>query len=247
MVWMDDWADFFFKFNADAQPLRAIEDVHERLELRKELKCKSFDWYLKSIWPQHFFPGEDRFFGKLVLTNSIKIHRKFTSLLKDKMVYDRESFIRSLNENLNDYQRLMDEADHGNHLCLNRPLSDGPQSQPHGQAMLRKCENSSKNLLQQMFIFTKDGSLMTDENMCLDASENIPDGKNQTMVRFSTCSKSPRQLWNLNFMNLELGQQTTAHCLFATKKNLAEWELFSSACKGSVTEFKWIFLPYPWK
>lgn len=247
MVWMDDWADFFFKFNTDAQPLRAVEDVHERLELRKELKCKSFKWYLETIWPQNFLPADDRFFGKVVLTSSIAVKREWSKLLKKRAIYDRESFIRSSNDHLNDYQQLIEEADHENHFCLNRPIADGLQSQPHGQAMLRRCENSSKNLLQQMFIFTKDGSIMTDENLCLDASEKIPDGKNRTMVRITTCTKTPRQLWTMNFKSLQLMHQTTDFCLTSVQKNQAEWELYSSPCKDSAIEFIWMFLPYPWK
>ena len=65
MVWMDEWGDFYFKFNEQARKVRHLQNVTERLALRDELHCRSFEWYLDNIWPQHFFPKRDRFFGKI--------------------------------------------------------------------------------------------------------------------------------------------------------------------------------------
>lgn len=41
------------------------QNITDRLELRNKLKCNSFEWYLDNVWPQHFLPKKDRFFGRI--------------------------------------------------------------------------------------------------------------------------------------------------------------------------------------
>ncbi|XP_035736590.1 polypeptide N-acetylgalactosaminyltransferase 3-like isoform X1 [Vespa mandarinia] len=66
LVWMDEWAEFYFKFNPEAARLRDKQQVRSRLALREKLRCKNFEWYLDNVWPEHFFPKDNRFFGKIV-------------------------------------------------------------------------------------------------------------------------------------------------------------------------------------
>lgn len=65
MVWMDDWGTFYFKYNPEAKKMIPKQNVTDRVNLRKKLKCKSFQWYLDNVWPNHFFPKSDRFFGRI--------------------------------------------------------------------------------------------------------------------------------------------------------------------------------------
>jgi len=62
-VWMDEFARFYYAVNPDAVEKRT--DVTGRLKLRKELRCKSFRWYLKNIYPESALLVKSYFIGQI--------------------------------------------------------------------------------------------------------------------------------------------------------------------------------------
>ncbi|XP_043269571.1 LOW QUALITY PROTEIN: polypeptide N-acetylgalactosaminyltransferase 5-like [Venturia canescens] len=63
-VWIDDWRDFYYTMIPAARN-STIGDISERVKLRKNLKCKSFKWYLENIYPESIMPYDGDYFGTL--------------------------------------------------------------------------------------------------------------------------------------------------------------------------------------
>eukprot|EP00040_Diaphanoeca_grandis_P031373 m.187604 g.187604 ORF g.187604 m.187604 type:complete len:633 (+) comp32310_c7_seq1:315-2213(+) len=60
-TWLDEYADVFFKIRP-AAAVSGYGDVSDRLQLRKELDCKPFKWYMDTFFPDKFVPT-----GKILL------------------------------------------------------------------------------------------------------------------------------------------------------------------------------------
>ncbi|KAI1293869.1 Polypeptide N-acetylgalactosaminyltransferase 5 [Halotydeus destructor] len=54
-VWLDDWKSFYYAINPAAKSVDR-GDTKPRKDLRQNLKCKSFRWYLENIYPESQMP-----------------------------------------------------------------------------------------------------------------------------------------------------------------------------------------------
>ncbi|XP_063535968.1 putative polypeptide N-acetylgalactosaminyltransferase 9 [Cydia strobilella] len=64
-VWMDDYAKYYYeRINFKKGD---FGDVTKRKEIRKQLNCKSFDWYLKNVYPDIEVPDDLVASGKVSL------------------------------------------------------------------------------------------------------------------------------------------------------------------------------------
>lgn len=157
VVWMDDWSKFFFKYFRISKNMTDSLDVRERLELRKSLKCKSFEWYLKTVWPDNFLPSSTRFFGKIIQVDEASpLVRSYLEIIRDfpSPNADIGELIQFLNSRISDFKRLQFQLPL---FCLQKSQQNSSLDLPYGQAVVAPCANS--NVLREMFVIKENGQV----------------------------------------------------------------------------------------
>merc|ERR1712241_599144 len=63
-AWMDEWKNFYYSMNPGARNVE-IGDLTSRKNLRNNLKCKSFRWYLENVYPESQMPLDYYYLGEI--------------------------------------------------------------------------------------------------------------------------------------------------------------------------------------
>jgi polypeptide N-acetylgalactosaminyltransferase len=216
-VWMDQWKEFYYKFNHNANSIRTTLNTTDRVNLRHKLQCKPFTWYLQNVWKENFFPAKNRFFGRIQMANLTSIgpeYRRYYDIIQEfsRVIHFQEQSIDERWNKLIKYFNKRTEAinelfrhNSNDYLCLQKPKTSNAVT-PYGQTFIRKCVKLYESL-DEMFVITVDGKIMTNENLCLDSfkvhtSEDSTDEKSAKddnfYAKMVTCSTKSTQYFVYN-------------------------------------------------
>lgn len=126
-------------------------------------------------------------------------------------------------------------------MCLQRPAATA-RGPPAGPATMTSC--STTWYTPQLFVFTKDGFIMTDESLCLDVIESMVNAS----VRLHGCSQMSRQKWHFHPASQQIKHINTKLCLATPTGNVAAGDsLIVSECDSAAANRRWRIIEQTWK
>lgn len=146
-VWMDDYKKYYLQSRSDLTTMD-YGNVDERIELRRQLNCSSFETYLHRIYPELLTP--DQRSRQVAEDKSVKLLQRFNR--KPKKVIDTFS-IQLYNTN----------------LCLS---SDTELTYKSAKLLMKECSVGQR---RQQWKMTEIGDIRLGPRTCLDCSQRRSD------------------------------------------------------------------------
>uniref|UniRef100_A0A6P7HJ37 Polypeptide N-acetylgalactosaminyltransferase n=1 Tax=Diabrotica virgifera virgifera TaxID=50390 RepID=A0A6P7HJ37_DIAVI len=146
-VWMDNYKDFFLKQRSDSKNVD-YGDISSRLQLRKELHCYDFDWYLKHVYPELPLPSEE---GE-------RLRKKWSALERDSF---QPWHLRKRNY-VDQYEIRL----HNSSLCV-----QSEKDKTKGSSLVLRSCLRTKN---QMWYETDKNELVLAQLLCLQYGKSAP-------------------------------------------------------------------------
>ncbi|XP_051168058.1 polypeptide N-acetylgalactosaminyltransferase 1-like [Leptopilina boulardi] len=192
-VWMDDYKRLFYLYREEFKDnLAVIGNIKNRINLRKQLKCKSFKWYLENVYPEKSIPDENVIaYGRLKVKNRNlcldNLQRENDDNSYDLGMYGCHAKIYpsqlfSLN---NDGELKQDE------ICAS--INEDFMRNKTSKILMKRCSKSEGS---SDWMLSEEGKIIhVGTGLCLDASGV----QAEQDVFASECSDKRDQFWEFDF------------------------------------------------
>jgi len=148
-VWLDDYIEHYFKIRPDAKNV-SYGEIGPRKRLRQLLKCQSFEWYLKNVYPELKLPGQEK-----------KISSNALEKIQKKMNYGSRRTYKKKRSYRGTYQIQAS----GTNLCLQ---SEKESTTKGSNLLLADCSQIKK----QMWSVSERGEFVLANNLCMESPES---------------------------------------------------------------------------
>ncbi|KAG1670152.1 putative polypeptide N-acetylgalactosaminyltransferase 9 [Nymphon striatum] len=220
-VWMDGYKKYYYdRINND---LGDYGDVSSRKQLRENLQCKSFQWYLDNVYPDLFNPakalasGEIRGFGNTCLDSLGATEKNHKPIGVYNCHNQGGNQIRSLaTDDMETAQCLGENGEGGEEyplVTVNECLGDGDY---------------------QYWLLSKDGEIRKDDS-CLDYAGG------DNLVLYPCHGAKGNQMWMYNPDTNTIQHGSSGKCLELT---LNKDSIKMTHCSQTSTKQKWKFQGY---
>ncbi|CAL8104768.1 unnamed protein product [Calicophoron daubneyi] len=175
-VWLDDYKRFHFATRGNQHI--DFGDVSDRKAIREKLKCHSFDWYLKNVYPELFIPSESVASGDIASYASPDCVDGALKDLKD----DKIIVWPCHKQGGNQFWLLSKNSE------IRRDSKCWDASGPGDSILLLECHGAGGN---QEFEYNKNDEIKNG-GRCLEMSED------KKSLYLTACNGSSRQRWKFN-------------------------------------------------
>ncbi|GAA6069865.1 polypeptide N-acetylgalactosaminyltransferase 14 [Tachysurus ichikawai] len=187
-VWMDEYKIYYFSARPAARG-KSYGDIRGRQELRKRLKCKSFQWYLDNVYPELKAPDKSQKSGVI---------QQRQNCLEAQQAEGQEAPVLTLTPCISTKTENQEWIyTHGQQICQQHFCLSVSTLLPAAQILLTPCNISDSNQRWQ-----KAGTHLEHQvsHFCLDSEMALDGVENSRMLVISPCELSVQtQRWEMPF------------------------------------------------